>query len=504
MKREQAVDYTGILGGVLLLFGTGLYVFMKEWSPLVITLLVAGGLGTAVYLLFSGPELFAGTSGKRLAENTNMILYTVIVIGILCFVNYLGYKHNKMFDLTEEKFNTLADESVKAAKGLKGPVTVAGYFTKEQANSRDAFEALIRRYAAQNSKIQYTIVDPLKEPDKAEQAGVKVAPTILIESGDRKIQLTDTDEEALTNGLLQLVGRSPMVCFLIGHGERSPDDYNEDGYSDVGQALLKKNFKTRTAEILKDQKIPDECEVLVVGGPTVPLLQGEMAILQTYLDQGGKMVLLLEPLKETNIGNLLTPYGVSVRKQLIIEPKASFPEYRLVPIVTEDRYNPQSEIMEDIGLSTIYPLAQPIWTASPAPAGVGVTWLMKTTPDSWAETEVNKQTAEKNMGVDPEGPLILAVAITKEDTRIVAIGNASFATNNYVRQVASNEFLFVNMARWLSKQENLISIPHKERKGEPLVLTDNDLSKIVMLFFAGIPALFIVAGIASWWRRRRL
>lgn len=505
MRREQAADWSGILGGLLLLAGCGAFVAQRNWTPTVVGLLVAGALGIGVWLALTGPELAREAAGRRFLEGANIGLYTVIVLVILGFANYLGYKHNQTFDLTKEKLHTLADESVKAAQQFKDPVTVIGFYRSKQTTQRNEFEDLIRRYAAANPRISYRFVDADADPITVQKYNVSIAPTVVFETGGRKNSINDTTEEAVTNALLQLSGNEKTVCFLIGHGEHTPSDYQDQGYSDLGHDLLEKNYQTRTFEILKEQKVPDTCAVVTIAGPKGNLQEGELALLNQYLDHGGKLMIMLDPLSETNAGTILAPYGVTVKKELIIEPISALAQLnQTAPLIVQDGYNKEHPITKDLEFNTVFPISMPLWLAAPAPSGAILTWLLKTSPDSWGETDLSKSTAEYNPGVDSKGPLTLAVAIRKGDTRILAVGNSLFVANTFLKQIAQNEIFFVNGLRWLVGQESLISIPAKQRQNQPLTLTDSQMSEMVVFFWFILPGLFVLAGLAMWWRRRGL
>lgn len=505
MRREQAADWTGIVGGIVLLAGSLTYVFVREWTPTVVGMLAAGGLGIAVYFALSWQDLARGSGGRRLLEGANIVSYTLVVLLILGFANYLGYKHNARFDLTKEKLRTLADESVKVARLFQHPVTVTGFFTGKRNNQRDEFEDLLRRYAAVNPRITYTLVDPERDPVTAQKYNVNMDATVVLETAGKKNSLTETTEEAVTNAFLQLAGEEKTVCFMIGHGERTPTEFKDQGYSDLSHDLLEKNFKTRTFELLKEQKVPDECTVTVLAGPKGHLLEGELALLNAYLDMGKPMMVLFDPLSDSTAASLLVPYGITVRKQLVIEPMSALARLsEVAPLIGLDGYNREHDVTKDIDFNTVFPIAMPLWLASPAPAGVTLTWLLKTSPDSWAETDLTKGTAEYIAGVDPKGPLTLAAAVTKGNTRILAVGNSAFVANSYLKEIAPNEIFFVNGLRWLVGQENLISIPVKQRKSQPLTITDAQLSQIAVFFWLILPGAFVLAGLGMWWRRRGL
>ena len=84
---------------------------------------------------------------------------------------------------------------------------------------------------------------------------------------------------------------------------------------------------------------------------------------------------------------------------------------------------------------------------------------------------------------------------------VVVVGDADFASN-YLVAFQGNGDLFMNMVNWTAQQENLIAIRPKDPQDRRITLTEGQRSSIFYLTLIIIPGLFLVAGIATWWRRR--
>jgi ABC-type uncharacterized transport system involved in gliding motility auxiliary subunit len=84
----------------------------------------------------------------------------------------------------------------------------------------------------------------------------------------------------------------------------------------------------------------------------------------------------------------------------------------------------------------------------------------------------------------------------------VLVGTAAYAENTALSVSGANQQLFVGSLAWLSQQEDLISIPAKPSRTEPLVLSEADKNLNIFLTVVLMPLLVAVGGIMVWWRRR--
>ena len=102
---------------------------------------------------------------------------------------------------------------------------------------------------------------------------------------------------------------------------------------------------------------------------------------------------------------------------------------------------------------------------------------------------------------DPKGPLTLAVAATKDKTRIVLFGTANLAVNQFLN-VQGNPDFFMNTISWLAEQEDQISIRPRDTKSTPVFLTSQQAQAVFWLPVVILPALAVAGGIVAVVRRR--
>jgi hypothetical protein len=189
---------------------------------------------------------------------------------------------------------------------------------------------------------------------------------------------------------------------------------------------------------------------------------------------------------------------------------------------------PAHPVTEGFNLMTAYPLARSMTPVEGGVNGRTAQRLVETTRNSWGETNIKALESEpaKVDDADKKGPVSLAVAVSapaatppppaatppgdaKKDgetpkpaeTRIVAIGDSDFATNGAIR-AGGNQDLFLNTLNWLAQQENLIAIRPKDPEDRRVTLTADQERRIFYLTVLIVPALVLLAGVQTWWRRR--
>ena len=116
----------------------------------------------------------------------------------------------------------------------------------------------------------------------------------FIEYKGRKVQvLAPFNEEKITSAIIQTTRRGERsVYFLSGHGER--DLFGV--LSSLREALTQSSFQVKTLNFIKDGfLIPSDAAALLIVGPNRLLLPQEIKTLEQFLQNGGRMLLALDP-----------------------------------------------------------------------------------------------------------------------------------------------------------------------------------------------------------------
>ena len=114
------------------------------------------------------------------------------------------------------------------------------------------------------------------------------------------------------------------------------------GISQMVDELKKKNY---VIEELKDLaatgKIPKDCSALIVAAPGVKLLDHEIKAIQTYIDEGGRALILDDPQADASLGKLLTANSITPNDDLVVDDHYFFPLADVaVPLVVPKQGTP--------------------------------------------------------------------------------------------------------------------------------------------------------------------
>src|SRR5205085_888551 len=101
------------------------------------------------------------------------------------------------------------------------------------------------------------------------------------------------------------------------------------GYTKVAKVLQQNNVEVTNLTLLGANTIPDDCNLLIIAGPKDPLFSSELARIDKYLTEGGRMSILFNFLDvvpaqhPTGLEKLLTKWGVNVTTNIVKDTEHS-------------------------------------------------------------------------------------------------------------------------------------------------------------------------------------
>ncbi len=466
-------------------------------------------------------------------HGASALILILLVLGILVFVEAISARHSARLDLTAGKRFTLSEQTSKILKNLEKPVRVTAFYQEGSPQAEEARD-LLDQYAYASRRFSFTFVDPDRFPGKARRYKITAYGTLMLETDTREEKITQPTEQELTNALLRVMRKAEKVIYFIsGHDEKSTEDYGKDGYSGVKKAIEDQNYVVRDFLLMRADEVPADASVLIIAGPKKPLFSEEISTLKRFIDQGGHLLILIDPETETGLGEFLKSCGIEVGQDIIVDKLSRlFGADYLTPIVAQ--YAGYHPITENFKAASFFPLARSIRVAHDVPQHVQNTELAKTGPDSWAETDLvmlKQGSASFDSQKDTMGPIPVAMVSTiqheteeakdgqtdkiVEDkaeesddekdvprpARIVVFGDSDFAGNAYVN-LSGNRDLFMNALSWLAEEEDLIAIRPKERESQPVVLSYTQTRVIFWASVVLLPGGVLIIGVVVLRQRR--
>lgn len=508
---------TGLLASTNVLTGIGMFTLEETQQNVVdIVLQVSIGLlfvGLGMYAFLAPDTIRRIFTGRQARYGSNSLILTVAFIGILVAVNYIVYNNQDLFgapwDFTADQSNTLAPETLQVLATLPEKVTATGFYSTS-LNSDSAQELLQKFKDNSDGKFDYTFVNPDLNPMAARDAGITGDGKILLQMGETKEVASFASETELVRTMIRLISpEARVIYFLQGHGEINLEAGADLSYSVAKSTLEAKNYTVNSLNLLTTRAIPEDALAIVIAGPAKPVSKDEVALLKEYVDNGGSLVVMQDPVFFTEFGDAADPlaeyltadWGITLNNDVVIDPVNSQNPFQAVSSL----YNSGHPITQNLtsNLFVVLPQARSL-AITGEKENVTQTWLISTIETAWGETDLVNEVVN-NPEVDTQGPLYLAVVGENSATtgRVVVFGNSLFAVDGNF-EVYGNGNMFVNSVDWAAEQEDLLNIttrPQTQRVLQPI--TNLRFITIILMTVIVLPGLVVFLGISSWISRRK-
>ena len=411
-------QYLFWLGPILGVAGLSAGAVSGEWVPIPMAFIIAGAVIVGWWLIYRISTTQGFWSRRSTEVGTNALISTLSIVAILGLINFLGYRYFLRFDLTENQQLTLSPQSERVVRNLDRSVKI-WVFSPQKSNTDVTLLENYQRLSPANFSYEY--VDLQQKPGLAERFEVNQIGDVFLETGERKqllqnIQTDGISETTLTNRLAGLIsGQQPIAYFVQGHGEQSLQA-ERGGISVAAQALEGAGYDIEPLNLVEGG-VPDNASLVVVAGPTSKLFESEVKSLQAYLEDGGNLLLALDPNSDSGLQPLLDDWGIRTDNRIAIDPERWVEGFGpQAPLVVDYGEHP---ITQDFGENfSLYPLVRSFEIEDID--GVDAAPLLFTSDASWAESNLDQgpdwkfdATGKDDIKPDRRGPLVLGVALNR-------------------------------------------------------------------------------------------
>ncbi len=478
--------------------------------------------------------------GWRLLFGLNTLAATLLLGLLLLMANYLSYRHFARWDLSRTRFYSLSAKTQQLLAGLTNRVDVIAFLAADNPLYRD-IQSLLKEYRYHTRQLHVEWVDPLRNLARAEDlAGQyevdKPNAVIFAAQGRKKIVTMDDmadyavnpvdpaqgsmlkafkGEQAFSSAIHAVTqDRQPIVYTLRGHGEEDLDDHDpRTGYSILGREMRHDNIEIRPFQFGEQAAIPKDCDLLLLLAPAKKFSQEELSRIDQYLEQNGRLLALIDSFSETGLEPLLEKWGLRLGQDMVLDKTRTLSGHEI--FITRFEPHPITDRLRGI-TSILYmprsvePLALPEDAANPADRPRA--WpLAVTSPQGWAESDIQATAFDFDPARDRPGPVTLAAAAERgpiqgmdvrlRPTRLVVVGDSGFVSN--AAMTGGDLDLFMSALNWLLERQSLMAIAPKPLEVIKLMMDTVELRAIFALAAGGIPLLVGLAGLLVWARRRR-
>jgi hypothetical protein len=568
--RSSRLGYLCFLGFLFLVCGLVWRAVEKDTGVVTDVWIFASLLAMLV-----PPAWHANDLGRTIASRRGAAFgFVVLTLGLgFVVAGFIGWADVKFkarlpaADLTKSSRYSLSEESMRVLDKVEGTV-YATYLTQAGTDPGLRGKTLeqLRTYESASSHVHVAEVDALRNPDAAARTlhdqgvvastssgedtdvvvltyaepGKEVAPgkqkEIKVEPWTfSKMSSTEErkwlGESVVTGAIFELVFQKFRAYATGGHGERPLDkDFHE-----LRSALTTQNIDVEAAPLVLSAKpqIPDDCELLLVLGPTAQFTPDEAALVSRWLDKGKTLFLAVDVQSDrtpTGLEPILDAFGVhTMTNYEVAAPQLQRMKINdrdvLVPAGFGSSFAVQGQAYAEhpatralrarSGLATFFFRSSYIDVDPKPPEGSDPQTVCyapeagEYTPIGYRHDANRKDFTEPNPDTDKtSGKFPLIVTSTRKakdgggDSRLVLSGDTDVFSDRVIAEHSPNLDLARGLVQWGLRREGLVAV--SDRTLEDPFVTPTEYQR---RFALGWPALVcllpLIAGGMVWWARRR-
>ena len=445
---------------------------------------------------------------------------TAVVLAILIAVNILASvlpTTLTKLDISSTKLYSITSSTKVVVNNLQKDVTI--YWVVQSDKEDAVIENLLGKYESLSSHITVTKKNPDVYPTFTAQYTDEDVPnnSLIVECGEKSryisyndIYLTDVDyttysyvysfdgEGAITSAIDYVISDElPKLYSLEGHGEAElPAEFRTQ--------IEKENMELESFSLLNTDEIPEDADALLIYAPESDISDEEASLLEDYLENGGKLLVIAGPTESgtlTNLYSVLASYGVEAADGLVVdtdrEHYAFQQPYILLPdIQSSDITDPLIEAK----YYAIFPLAQGLTIT-----GSSATALLTTSDEAFSKAAGFQLTTYEKEDGDTDGPFAVAVSVdTGNDGLLIWFASSYFLDEMYnAYSSGANLDLAMNALSSLIGEREAVSIRSKSLSYNYLTISESAASMLKTWMIGVIPGAFVVYGVFTVIERRR-
>jgi len=494
-----------------------------------ITLFAWGLIAFGIILISSGAivnfrRVKGAVTSRRGKFGTSTTLMISIFAGIVVLVNAAGVGAYRQFDVTSLSQFSLTSQTKGVLAKLDTNVTAKFFYDPTDTTGITAYGySMLLLYQSYAPKLKIEMIDPDKSPEEARQYGItdsSLYNTVVFETTNPDHQypvfpseISQQAEYSFTNAILEVTGIiERRVYFVTGDGEASPDTTLT-----VAKNVLQTNLlQVMTINLQTVSRIPADCALLIIAGPTLPMTEAERDVIANYLTADKTALFMTNPNSPDDIATLLKPWGVDVQNGTLIDPTSHLTNNMSTPTVVKSRSLFSTSSVNVIATSVFFPGATAIVAQPTPPTNMEVTALVWTTPDAWMAQNYDPSTTPTfDATTETKQPWVIGAFIApteitdssgnvtgyNQGPNIIVFGDSDFIsdTNFYA---GNNGDLFVYIVKALGTGTDIMTIDRKVLTTRRLVISPEATNFLNISSIALLPAIVLIIGAIMWWRRR--
>ena len=462
---------------------------------------------------------------RRFKSGAYSTLVTVLVVALVIILNLAVSKLNLSTDLSKGSLFTLSKETKKILKGNKKDITL--YYMVSDGGEFEYIENVLKEYTKHSKHISMKKIDPVVNPGFASKYEI----TEDVSSNDCLVALEETKTAKLvrgsemyyseqdpyassTNYYLDVEGQITSAIQNLLSGDITKM-YIVNGHTELPlaetmtKALEKMNVESDELELLTAEKIPEDCDILIMNGPVTDITDNEKNVLMEYLQAGGSAIINMEYTTQQtpNLQEVLEYYGIRSTQGVICETSGKYyyyPNY-VVPELGSDSY----DLLADVQGYCIMPNAIGLNIMSEIRSSLNMQELLTTSDTSYLKVDPSSGSSEKESG-DVDGPFSVGICATENlegdaQTKLIVYASSDTFDESYVdtNQLDNGTLLKAAVASMMTEKTEKVAIDAKSLDYSYLTITPAMQLVWAAVLVIFIPLTCLIVGFIIWLMRRK-
>ena len=484
-------------------------------------------------------RLFKTTGTKHGAYSVGVTAAVVAIVVVLnLIVGQLPEKYRNI-DVSSTKIYEISDTSKTLLKNLDQKVTMKVLANEEEADER--IRTFLSKYSGLSKNISVEWIDPVLHPSALEENNTSentivvsceetgkstvVAFSDIIVTDLYSYYYTGTAAESEFDGEGQLTAAvnyvandaEQQVYRTTGHGETALS-------STINDLMSKNNYQVDEWNLLMEGSVPEDCELLLINAPTKDLTEEERTAIETYLGQGGDVMLLLgekNAAEMPNFAALMKTYGMEPVDGYVADPERCYQGnyYYLFPQLSVN-----DEMADGISSEMVLVTNAHGFTVTDAARDtITTTSFMNSSDHAYAITEDNQtegaytlgavavetieeetesESTEEESGSTEESETTEDSGTKESRFTVISAGSLIDAQITDTFTTLENTTIFMNAVTAHFEGVENLSIEPKSLTIEYNTVQHVGLFSLLVIF--GVPVIILVVGFVVWFRRRRM
>lgn len=451
----------------------------------------------------------------------------VAVIAIIALVNVIIGELPASWtaiDMTSQKLYSISDISLDYVKELDQDVTI--YSITQEGAPDPVVKQTLQRFDDASSHITVEYIDPTEQPKfHTQYTDQPITLNSLIVVSDKRSKVILYDD--MYSSSIDAVTKEQSVTGYDGEGQITsaidyvttddmPKLYTIDGHGEFGMTtsfasvIEKQNVVSEELSLMTVEAVPEDADCVLINAPRNDFSAEDADKIITYLNQGGKVILItphLDGVTLPNFEKILEHAGIEAAEGLIVEPDINqhyANMYYTIPILKDHEYT------EDVK-GTYYVFA---------PFTKGLVILDKSMPyRSYKEFMVTSEKSFSKVNLtdsrntvkeegDIDGPFAIGMEVRiendgYEDGFLIALSCDQMFNEEAHAVTPGNQALFSSLISSFAVHEDPLVIPIKSYQVSRLMIPQSNILSTGAVVTAVLPLASLIAGFVIWFRRRR-